>query len=102
MDYDLLLRFYLKGARYKYVNEIIANMRWGGLSDNKWLAAVKEVHQIKIKNKLPGLSAMLYTVKIFFFITGSKILYKMGVRSFYLKVKKALQIKQATKIYEEN
>ena len=37
MDYDLLLRFGVNGCRFVHVPEVLANMRWDGNSDSKWL-----------------------------------------------------------------
>lgn len=53
MDYDLLLRFYVNGARFKYIDATIANMRWEGMSDTQWKLGCIET--LAIKNKyLPG------------------------------------------------
>jgi glycosyltransferase involved in cell wall biosynthesis len=93
MDYDLLLRFFLGGAKYVYVDEIIANMQWGGISDSRWIEAVKEVYRIKLKNKLPKAFAWFYTFKIFLFISGSKIMSALNIRGPYLKLKQVLQAK---------
>jgi glycosyltransferase involved in cell wall biosynthesis len=101
MDYDLLLRFFLNGAKYVHVDAIIAHMRWGGLSDKGWMGAVKEVHQIKMKNKLPIAFAWFYTLKIFLFIAGSKIIHQLGIRPAYLKVKNYYNKKDKYR-YEEN
>jgi glycosyltransferase involved in cell wall biosynthesis len=102
MDYDLLLRFYLQGAKFQYLDQVLANMRWGGFSDNSWFNAVKEVHRIKLKNKLPRLSSFLFTIKIFCFILASKLLHTLGVRPAYLKLKESIKIKKVGKIYEKN
>ncbi|QHT68841.1 glycosyltransferase [Rhodocytophaga rosea] len=102
MDYDLLLRFFLGGATYVYIDAIIANMRWGGLSDNLWISAVKEVHAIKLKNKLPKTFAWFYTLKIFLFISGSKLMNVLKIRKPYLRLKQILQAKQVDNMYEES
>jgi glycosyltransferase involved in cell wall biosynthesis len=49
MDYDLLLRFKLKGCSFVYAGVVLANMRWEGLSDQQWYKACKEVFEIKNK-----------------------------------------------------
>jgi glycosyltransferase involved in cell wall biosynthesis len=48
MDYDLLLRFYVNGCRFKHIPALMANMRWDGLSDSRWMLGVRET--LKIKN----------------------------------------------------
>lgn len=52
MDYDLMLRFYVNGAKFKYINEVIANMRLAGMSDDNWMKGVSET--LAIKNKYLG------------------------------------------------
>lgn len=47
MDYDLVLRLKLKGCVFVHVPEVLANMRWGGLSDRQWYKACKEAQRIK-------------------------------------------------------
>jgi glycosyltransferase involved in cell wall biosynthesis len=49
MDYDLLLRLLVNGCRFEHIPEVVANMRWGGVSDNRWMMGVKET--LAIKNK---------------------------------------------------
>ena len=47
MDYDMLLRLKVNGSRFVYVPKVLANMRWGGFSDARWLVGVKETLSIK-------------------------------------------------------
>src|SRR5579872_4506056 len=49
MDYDLLLRLSVNGCRFNHIAEVVANMRWGGLSDNRWMRGVRETLAIKDK-----------------------------------------------------
>lgn len=49
MDYDLLLRYRVNGCRFVHVPEVLANMRWDGVSDSKWLLGCKETLAIKDK-----------------------------------------------------
>ncbi|MBC7829369.1 MAG: glycosyltransferase [Chitinophagaceae bacterium] len=49
MDYDMLLRLKVNGSRFVHVPHVLANMRWGGFSDAKWMMGVKET--LAIKNK---------------------------------------------------
>ncbi len=34
-DYDLMLRYYTNGVKFAYRNEILANFRWGGVSNQQ-------------------------------------------------------------------
>ncbi|RYY24921.1 MAG: glycosyltransferase [Chitinophagaceae bacterium] len=53
MDYELLLRLKLRNYRFRHVSQVIAHMRWDGVSDSKWLLGCKET--LDIKNKyIPG------------------------------------------------
>lgn len=49
MDYDMLLRLKVNGSRFIHVPAVLANMRWGGFSDAKWMIGCKET--LAIKNK---------------------------------------------------
>lgn len=49
MDYDMMLRLKVQGCKFVYIPTVLANMRWGGLSDSRWLLGCKET--LAIKNK---------------------------------------------------
>jgi glycosyltransferase involved in cell wall biosynthesis len=49
MDYDLLLRLSVNHCRFQYIPTVLANMRWGGISDNRWMMGVRETCSIKDK-----------------------------------------------------
>ena len=96
MDYDLMLRFMVNSCHFKYIPEVLANMRWEGLSDIKWLKGCKET--LHIKNRyLPNqkLKNHLYFYKHVFAIAISKFLRRTHLdflikpyRSTFAKVKK--------------
>jgi glycosyltransferase involved in cell wall biosynthesis len=48
MDYDLVLRLYRAGCRFCYIERVLANMRYGGASDERFLAARREVFTITV------------------------------------------------------
>ena len=52
MDYDLLLRLYVKGYSFVHLPAVLANMRWQGLSDSMWKKGCRETLNIK-NNYLP-------------------------------------------------
>lgn len=49
MDYDLVLRFWVKNEVFLYLPKTIANMRLDGASDKNWIYAYKESMHIKDK-----------------------------------------------------
>lgn len=49
MDYELFLRFFNSGLKFKKVNKIFSNMRREGISDTRWLLGIKE--ELKIKDQ---------------------------------------------------
>ena len=57
MDYELLLRFYLRGARFHRVGEVLANMSLGGTSDVKWRLALAELRRAQLENGLGAVHA---------------------------------------------
>lgn len=48
-DYDLLLRFYASGVRFEYIDEVISNFRYGGISSVNYLEGSKEGKQISLQ-----------------------------------------------------
>lgn len=50
MDYDLMLRLKLQGARFIHVPHVLTNMRWEGVSDKHWRNACREAFTIKNKH----------------------------------------------------
>jgi glycosyltransferase involved in cell wall biosynthesis len=96
MDYEVLLRFRLKGAGFHCLDNVLANMRLEGCSDRQWLRAYREVYEIK--NSLMGNKARnyLYYLYTIFRRHAVSVLKKMGLsplvshyRRHYSIVKKA-------------
>lgn len=90
MDYDLLLRLKVKGCVFSYVPHILANMRWGGMSDKQWKLGCKET--LDIKNKyLPHKKWQhaLYYRKHIFAIRANKLFTRLNlvfIIRFYRKL----------------
>ncbi|HIJ87340.1 MAG TPA: glycosyltransferase [Desulfuromonadales bacterium] len=53
MDYELVLRLYRAGCRFRYIERILANMRYGGASDERFLAARREVFTVTVAAGYP-------------------------------------------------
>jgi glycosyltransferase involved in cell wall biosynthesis len=47
-DYELILRFYIKGVRFQYINKVLANFRHGGLTTGKWFECAREVKKVSM------------------------------------------------------
>lgn len=50
MDADILYRFYIKGAKFKYVNKALAVFRLGGATSDDWRKKIPELRQMIINN----------------------------------------------------
>lgn len=88
MDYDLLLRFYMHDVSFFYINEVLTNMSFEGVSDKYWKRATKESKRAKIANGLPRIAAELYCVKQLsrtFIARGFKQIGLGKVLAFYRK-----------------
>ncbi len=65
MDYELVLRFKLRNAKFHIIDDILANMRLKGNSDINWNKAYKEVRDIKtslMNHKFKNTLYYYYTV----------------------------------------
>lgn len=71
MDYEYMMRVYKKATFYN-VNNILANMHLGGISDKRWLKALMEEKKIK-KIYLNSHMANYYFVKQFIMFILKKI-----------------------------
>lgn len=83
MDYDLMLRFKTNQCSFTYLGLTIANMRWEGFSDTRWMLGCQET--LAIKNKyLPQRKARNYSYfyKHVAAIAIPKFLEKIGLKSF--------------------
>lgn len=47
-DYEMIFRFYLSGARFRYIDKVITNFRRGGLTTKRQLDCAKEVREISL------------------------------------------------------
>jgi hypothetical protein len=66
MDYELMLRFYINNANFKYINKTLSNMSLGGILDKNWEKTYKESYLIRkkyIQNHLLYISSDKTTYK---------------------------------------
>lgn len=100
MDYEFLLRAYLRNMKFFYVYRVFSNMRAGGISQSVGFSAWKEVRTAKIENGLSIFTSYIYYYKkigkkntvqllrrlhIYFLITKGKRFKSYLARSFYQK-----------------
>lgn len=86
MDYDLMLRFLLSGYKFIYLPEVITNMRWNGLSDERWMMGCRETLLIKNKHMpTQKLKNRIYYYKHVLAIGIPKLLAKAGL-GFLVKI----------------
>ncbi len=78
MDYDLLLRFFLRGVRFLVLPDVLANMRLGGASDADVLPVSRELAIIKTTHMGRPLRHGLYSAYHFMRTTLSKWLRARG------------------------
>jgi len=60
MDYDLLLRMAKAGCRFCYIDQVLANMRYGGESDASFLVGLREVFRASVREGYPRHKAYLW------------------------------------------
>ncbi|MFM9911568.1 MAG: glycosyltransferase family 2 protein [Chitinophagaceae bacterium] len=80
MDYDLLLRFYINGVTFSYIDEILSNMQLNGKSNTNWLLSCSET--LQIKNKLlpkQRIKHYLYFIKHTAAIILPRVLWSVGL-----------------------
>ncbi len=75
MDADLLYRFYVKGATFKYVDHDLAVFKLGGITSNKWTKKLKEVYWTVTDNGGSILSAWLKCVRFSLFQMTKSLLF---------------------------
>jgi len=79
MDYDLVLRLYRAGCPFCYIERVLANMRYGGASDERFLTARREVFTITVAAGYPRWRAGgWFVIKVGMNITKN-ILRKLGL-----------------------
>ncbi len=62
-DYDLMLRLYLGGCPFIYMDKIVTDMYAGGASDKKMLRGFTECYKIMLRNKINPLFATYFYLK---------------------------------------
>jgi glycosyltransferase involved in cell wall biosynthesis len=63
MDYELVLRYYRAGCRFCYLPRILARMRYGGASDNQFLAVRRELFRVTVAAGYPRWKAAVWYLR---------------------------------------
>lgn len=79
MDYELVLRLYRAGCRFCYLEQVLANMRYGGASDERFLAARKEVYEVTVAAGYPRTRAVRWFVVKAGMNIAKNLLRKLGL-----------------------
>lgn len=67
-DYAFLLKLYLKGTEFKYLNITISNMRLGGVSDVNSKETLKEARDIRIANNINPILSNIYYIYVYYIL----------------------------------
>jgi len=63
MDYELLLRLHARGYRFKELGDtVLANMRYGGVSDRRWAQTLWEAARAKLRHLPSPASTLAYCI----------------------------------------
>lgn len=82
MDYDMMLRLHTAGFRFRHVDKVLAQMRYGGASDAAVLVGLREVFRVSVQQGYPRWKAS-YWMFHKGFLRGCKLLLrKCGLYSF--------------------
>ncbi|WP_255257924.1 glycosyltransferase family 2 protein [Priestia megaterium] len=90
-DYEFVLRCIKNDISFKYLNEILSNMRYGGASEN-YLLTLKETKNINISYGLSkSVANIIYTISITKRYIRSKIMSSNKISKLYV-LKKSISI----------
>lgn len=79
MDYDLVLRLYLRGCRFHYLERVLANMRYGGRSDDRFLDGLRELYAVTVREGYPRWKARLWFLYRAAMSSTKNILRRLGL-----------------------
>ena len=87
-DYDLLLRLYLQGVEFVFLDAFISNFRvgglsWGELDDKKvgknHLRSEYQAHRTRMKNGFSFVESYGYYLKHYVFVNVAKVMLSLGL-----------------------
>lgn len=95
-DYEMILRFYSEGVRFKYLNHCFANFRKGGITTKKDLDTAREVVRISLKylNKCDNKAKYLPLIEKRYLSSVFDHVCSSGVQEFRENIEEAFRGKQ--------
>lgn len=81
MDYDMVLRLYRAGCRFHRINGVLARMRYGGASDERFLAARREVYAVTVAAGYPRWKAGLRFLQKTLLNMTKNLLRRLGLHA---------------------
>lgn len=98
MDYEILLRFYIKKVHFEKVDEVLSNMRADGLSDMNWIFSLKESRNAKILNGKNILTSYFYFFYQVFRKIVSLTLKKIGLQKIVFFYRRYFSVMKKKKL----
>lgn len=81
MDYDMTLRIFIAGLKFQYINAVLAHMRYGGASDERFVNARREVLAITLREGYPRLKAYAWFACKIVMNSIKVVLRRLGLHS---------------------
>ncbi|SNB46599.1 glycosyltransferase family 2 protein [Geobacter sp. DSM 9736] len=81
MDYDLILRLYIEGCRFYYVELPLAAMRYGGESDARTWQVLREFYRVTRRYGYPRAQAAFWFMYRAVMVGTKNMLRKLGIHS---------------------
>ena len=81
MDYDMMLRLYAAGSRFCYIDEVLAEMNYGGVSDTQVLAGLQEVYDVSVRHGYPPWKARYWMQRNRLLRMVKNLIRKLGLHS---------------------
>lgn len=97
MDYELLLRFYLNGVSFKYINATLANMSMEGITDKNWKRGYMEVARAKIMHNMSPFKVYFRLYYQIIKTSIRRIFSNFGLETFVAYFRKHISIIKKTK-----
>lgn len=79
MDYDMILRLYKGGCRFSYLDKVLACVRYGGVSDDRFIDGLKEVFTVSVREGLPYWKACWWLGTRTCMVYAKNVLRRLGL-----------------------
>ena len=85
MDYDMVLRLYCADFSFWHIDAVLANMRYGGVSDTGMLAGLREVFRVSVRHGYPEWKAFFWMMNNGLLRSIKNIIRRLGLH-FLLRI----------------